>query len=140
MGLSFDFTDIKNWEQFFFTADEDYADIFFGWKRGDSVMHPTARTVVFGMMAIGMDRITDTNADEVYARFAFMEKQSGAWRQTNDKQPVFLTPAEIHSMIGLKVNVMKETEAQWARRITKSYLSELRGQYHKEMAATMEVE
>lgn len=79
-------------------------------------MNPVTEALIFGTMSIGIGRITDSNVDEVAARFRIIEKLHGAML-TKDGKESFLTDEDFIAHIGLKTNVGDETRSAWARRL-----------------------
>ena len=58
--------------------------------------------------------ITDSNWRDVFSRFRRFEIVDGAWRYLQ-KQPRKITPQEVRSMIGLRVNAGNQTQAQFEK-------------------------
>ncbi len=63
----------------------------------------TDQMIWFTMFA-GIGEITEANAGEFYARVHLIEKLSGAFLY-RDKEPMYITPADVRRRIGLKTNV-----------------------------------
>jgi len=82
-------------------------------------------TLVFTLMPVGFPSksewaITESNWQQVYMRLNIYERAAGAMRlsiEDNVKQDVFITPAEVHSMIGLAVNVGNKSDAEFKKMI-----------------------
>lgn len=128
--LNWDLSNVANHQQFFFTAEEDNDDFFFGWRKGERVMHPTALCICYGLLAVGISEITAKNAATAYARLTFLERLTGhSWRSQDDGTPVWITPAEVRSLIGLKVNANDETDAEWNKRMMKEKMSMLKAEF-----------
>jgi len=90
-------------------------------KKGETVLKPLTHTLIFISMSVGLGRITAKNWDVWYARARTVEALDGAWRtQTEEdgtRTPVFLTPADVHSHIGLSINVANESDPRWRKRV-----------------------
>jgi hypothetical protein len=65
--------------------------------------------------------ITDSNWKEIYKRINILEKTTYAWRSRETGngvyKEVFFTPAEIFSMIGLRVNAGNQTTGQFMKQV-----------------------
>jgi len=69
--------------------------------------------LAIGSMAIGVPEITKRNCKEVYARHKFL----------NQNFPYSLEDVEKH--IGMKTNVVPETQVRWLTRIAKNHFQEI---------------
>lgn len=85
----------------------------------------------FGLMFVGIGKITEENVPEVHARLKFLEALRGAILTKLDPE----SPGKVISgfevedvrrLIGLSVNVAKEPEAKWLKRISSSTLKDWR--------------
>ena len=76
--------------------------------------------LAIGSMAIGVPEITKRNCKEVYARHKFL----------NQNFPYSLEDVEKH--IGMKTNVVPETQVRWLTRIAKNHFQEILYSINKE--------
>lgn len=128
--VNWNLSKVANHEQWFFTAEADNDDFFFGWRKGERVMHPTALCICYGLLAAGISEITAKNAATAYARLTFLERLGErAWRTHDDGTPVWVTPDEVRALIGLKVNATDETDAEWNRRMMKEKMAKLKAEF-----------
>ena len=117
MSLNWDLTKIKNYEELCWEKNED----------GTSRLNVVTDSLIWLSMAIGIGRITEENAPEVYGRIAAYEKLFGSFMikfDDNGKQRVFVTPEDVSNHIGLSTNVGKETEASFRKRIVDNFMHE----------------
>ena len=117
MSLNWDLTKIKNYEELCWKKDED-----------DTVrLNVVTDSLIWLTMAIGIGKITEENAPEVYGRIAAYEKLFGSFMiqfDNNGKQRVYITPEDVNNHIGLSTNVSKETEASFRKRIVDNFMRE----------------
>jgi hypothetical protein len=83
-------------------------------------------SVIYAMLVVGFPaksewKITNSNWKEVYARLHMYERGTYAWRTLN-LEPVYFTPDEIKSLVGLEVNAGNKTDAEF----TKSLMAAMR--------------
>ena len=117
MSLDWDLTKIKNYKEVCWEENED----------GTSRLNAVTDSLIWLTMAIGIGRITEENAPEVYGRIAAYEKLFGSFMikfDDNGKQRVFVTPEDVNNHIGLSTNVAKETEASFRKRIVDNFMRE----------------
>lgn len=121
MSLNYNLTKIADYEsRCYEVATETVSTLMRGHKKGDTVLKPLTHTLVFISMGVGLGRITEKNWRQWYARASVVEALDGAWRTRSEKDgtrtPVFLTPEDVHSHIGLGTNVSNESDAAWHKR------------------------
>ena len=92
-------------------------------EQGD--LRQSAQTIIFSMMFVDMDEITAKNWQEAFERIALYELVNGSLR-TKGGQDVFVTRDEVKELIGLRVNVIKKTQASFERSLGKSYIDRLK--------------
>ena len=90
--------------------------------------------IVPSLIFIDIVQITEDNADEVYARLHMLEQICGANRRkvgenSADLEPVYITPEEVESFIGLTCNVMTENRSSFYSGIVKGSLDEYKRNY-----------
>lgn len=92
----------------------DFVDIKEGaeWSKTEAL--------IFSTMSIGLSTITDTNANEFYARVKFLEGAIGSFVSVivdGQMEDYFFTPADIQRRIGLRTNGSRETRAKFLGRM-----------------------
>ena len=121
MPLTYDFTNIKNYEQIC-TRKLVEGDKEFNPEKDLYINTPLAESLVWMTIFIGMREITEKNWEQFYWRTRLLECTTGAYRQTgtydNDgklikKEEQFVTKDEIKSMIGLKTNASEMTKGEF---------------------------
>lgn len=103
MPLTYDFTQVKDWD-----------------KLDSSVTN----TMPWLAMVIGMGEITEKNAEEFYARIHAHEKLTNMFmRLTTDTgfEPYFITLETVRKYIGMRCNVAYITPAQFTKRLWSTY-------------------
>jgi hypothetical protein len=70
--------------------------------------------LIFVTIPIGVNRITEDNAEEVFRRVAIWEEVAGAMRFRGDEKVMF-TPEEINRRIGLSTNASTRTKADFRK-------------------------
>jgi hypothetical protein len=122
MSLNWNLTNIKNYEELCWQKNED-----------DTVkLNVVTESLIFIGMAIGIGKITEDNASEVFGRISMYEKLFGATMCVfNDKgkEQVFITPEDVNAHIGLSTNVSKETEASFRKRMTDNFMRDKKRQF-----------
>jgi len=63
--------------------------------------------------------ITEGNWEETYCRLDMLERVNGSMRST-DKESIYLTPKEVHSMIGLSVNAGTQSRKDFSKRLIRN--------------------
>ena len=85
------------------------------------------KSLIFGTMAMGINNINYKNAPEFYARWKVFEKFDDLYLYStyDGKESIktYLTPDVLFKHLGLSTNANMETEAEWVRRIEKSFAS-----------------
>lgn len=61
--------------------------------------------------------ITEQNWQTIYKRLYMLEKVGGAYRSYMNKDDVYFSPEEIHSMIGFRVNAGSMSDAEYKKYI-----------------------
>lgn len=101
MALTWDISKVKDWQEL--TEDKN-----------ESVI---TETIIWGCMATDIGEITNANWQEWFTRFAWLEKEQGAWMSNGDES-LFMKPEWVKRRIGLKTNVFPaKTRAQWIKKI-----------------------
>lgn len=122
MSLDWDLTKIKNYKELCWEKNED----------DTSTLNPVTESLIWLTMGIGIGKITEDNASEVYCRVAMYEKLFGTmlsyWKD-GEKVSVAITPEDIHSHIGLSTNVGKETDAAWRKRTIQNFVREQKNKF-----------
>lgn len=80
-------------------------------------LNPVTYTLIWAMVAIGMDEITEKNHLAVFKRLFIYEKIFGGFMRTMDGGYVCFKLADIKLHIGLETNVTKITEAAFDKRV-----------------------
>lgn len=115
MSLRWNVEKVKNCDEVCFV--EAAADMpMRGVKKGERVLRVLTDALIWASLGVGLPRITEKNWRRWYARVHIIEKVTGAWRFDGDGTPVYFTPDEVRSHIGLSTNVTPETDAQWRKR------------------------
>lgn len=107
MSLNFNYSKVKNIDNFF--TEKDAA--------GDQRMKAELECMIWLTMAIGINVITEKNAEEVFKRVNMVETVSGAYRTIAGGGKVFFTLAEVKSLIGLSTNASAKTALQFDKGI-----------------------
>lgn len=96
-----------------------------GWKELGSGLKDI---MIFGLMFIGMQKITAENLDEVQARVALHQRLFGDWmvETTEEKGKVSrreipLGAEDVKKFVGLTTNVSTETRGQFNKRVMKRF-------------------
>lgn len=123
MSLNWELGKIKDWE----TVCRD----------SEGRVHPVTNALIWRLMVIGIGRITEDNAVEVYTRSRFYtglgEHPIVRWdEKTKKHRPDDFTVEEILRHVGLWTNVTTETSARWYKRITDSYVREEAARFRQE--------
>jgi len=108
MALSWWVEDIEDFKNVVWRGSEDDPD--------GVTMNPVTHGLIFLTISVGLGEITDSNADEFYARAHIVEQLHGAMCRIGGEE-VYLTPQEVKQHIGLRTNVRNETRIQWAKRM-----------------------
>jgi hypothetical protein len=91
-------------------------------------------TLILMTMNIGIGRITEKNAAEVYARLMFLDRIYGPAMYGTDEdgktKDVSFTPQMVRDRIGLRCNVPDETWASFQRRHLKWFRPDREREYN----------
>lgn len=79
-------------------------------------LSPITDAIVWGLMAIGMPKITEENLDKVWLRFYAMERITGASLHF-DGGPVYMTYEDLREHIGLTTNVSPEKDTMFKAKL-----------------------
>jgi hypothetical protein len=95
----------------------DFVDIKEGaeWSKTEAL--------IFSTMSIGLSTITDTNANEFYARVKMLEGAIGSFVYI-DGDDYFFTPADIQRRIGLRTNGGSETRTKFLGRMLRNTMAD----------------
>jgi hypothetical protein len=95
----------------------DFVDIKEGaeWSKTEAL--------IFSTMSIGFCTITDTNANEFYARVKMLEGAIGSFVYINGDD-YFFTPADIQRRIGLRTNGGSETRTKFLGRMLRNTMAD----------------
>lgn len=88
------------------------------WKKKTGAV---ADTMIWMTMFVGMNEITEKNAEEFYARIQLLEKLFGAYLNQTDTEtkvtePKYITFDDVKSFIGLTTNASTLTRNQFNKR------------------------
>ena len=78
----------------------------------DKNVWPISNALVWGTLSIAMGTITEKNWKEFYTRCHMIETIHGAWLR-DKKGPRYITPDDVKSHIGLRTNVVTESNAKF---------------------------
>ena len=106
MPLTWDMTSVDNWSELKEGAE---------WSKTEAL--------IFATMSIGMNHITDTNANEFYARVKILEGALGSIVYI-DGDDYFFTVADIKRRIGLHTNGSTESKTKWLTRMAKNLMAD----------------
>ena len=125
MALTWDLTDIKNYEDVCWEKNDD----------GTDRLNPVTESLIWLSMGIGMGNITEANANEFYIRVALYEDLFGNMLSTFEngvKKYIPITPEDIISHIGLRTNVGKDSATVFRNRMFKNYAIEKQRLFDRE--------
>ena len=78
---------------------------------------------MWATFAVGINHITEKNADEFFKRTKMVERVSGAYRmkcgEGNKIEGVFMTREEVSDLIGLRTNASSKTKTQFLAHLYK---------------------
>jgi len=106
MPLTWDMTSVNNWSELKEGAE---------WSKTEAL--------IFSTMTIGMNTITDTNANEFYARIKILEGVIGSFVYI-DGDDYFFTPADIQRRIGLHTNGSSDTRTKFLGRMLRNTMAD----------------
>ena len=78
----------------------------------DKNVWPISNALVWGTLSIAMGAITKKNWKEFYTRCHMIETIHGAWLRDKNG-PRYITPDDVKSHIGLRTNVVTESNAKF---------------------------
>lgn len=79
--------------------------------------------LIYATMTVGIPKITETNADEFYARIHLVEMMTHPWLN-NDGEEVMFTRENITDRVGLTTNATTFSRAEFIKRRMKYYFSD----------------
>jgi hypothetical protein len=95
----------------------------------DDNLANTRHTLIFATMAVGMNHITEDNAEAFFLRVNFYERLMGAYRFASDTekpdepaQPLMFTIEDIRQFVGLRTNVSPQTDAQFRKNMWENHI------------------
>jgi hypothetical protein len=99
----------------------DFVDIKEGaeWSKTEAL--------IFSTMSIGMNTITDTNANEFYARVKVLEGSIGSFVSVivdGEFTDYYFTPADIQRRIGLHTNGSSDTRTKFLGRMLRNSMAD----------------
>jgi len=106
MPLTWDMTSVHNWSELKEGAE---------WSKTEAL--------IFATMSTGLSTITDTNANEFYARIKMLEGAIGSFVYI-DGDDYFFTPADIQRRIGLRTNGGSETRTKFLGRMLRNTMAD----------------
>lgn len=106
MSLDFSFTGVKDYEKICHYTDSD----------GVVNISGVTQNLIWLTLFVGLDTITEKNADRFYARVQAWERLSGPLR-IKDGQPLFTEREEVLQHVGLKTNAAPYTKAEFKKRL-----------------------
>jgi hypothetical protein len=115
MSLDAKWTAVKNWEEVCF-EDREATPI----RPKGRYIKPQTEAIVFATMFVGMNRITEENWNEFYARLFAWERAHGQLlfngfdEKTGQKIPYYLSEEVVRQHIGLHTNASNLTAKQFA--------------------------
>jgi len=126
MSLDWDLTKIENSENICWKKDDD----------GQEYMNPCTESLIWMTMAIGIGKITEENAADVYARISMWEDLFDTMMskfENGKRIAVPITAQDVVDHIGLRTNVGKETEASFRKRVADNYFRECRARFKSDI-------
>ena len=81
--------------------------------------------LIFATMAIGMNEVTESNADEFFVRLNLLEKTNGAFL-VRDGKPRFVTRDEVRDHVGLHTNASRVPRGKWSKKLVDDMIDNLR--------------
>jgi hypothetical protein len=90
----------------------DYKNACF---RTDGDLSPLTQSLIFATMPVGINQITEKNAEEFYTRLNLIERVNGTFLRTADGKDLFITPEDIRKHIGLSTNATPRTRPQFLK-------------------------
>ena len=118
MSLTWDVSTVKDYETLCWIKDDpDHPD--------RERVNPVTEALVFHCVGISMNGITKANADEFYARVAFVEKHQGSsvkeWGEDGKIGDRPITREDVQAHVGLRTNVSNEPLGRWVGRNFKHF-------------------
>lgn len=81
--------------------------------------HPVAESIVWTLLIVGFNDITEKNIDRVWARFSMYQNIVGPLIRYGDGVKAYITREDLEQHIGVRTNVSNQTDAAWAKHIVK---------------------
>lgn len=81
--------------------------------------HPVTNALIWATLGVGMNRITEDNAEKFASRLAALQAVHGADLKT-DTGPIYITSRDVEDHIGLSTNASNMNDAQFARKLTEA--------------------
>jgi hypothetical protein len=98
MALNWNIQDCKNYKQL-----------------GTEKNWRVTNSLIWATMAVGLWHITDKNYDEFYRRLHILEQKNGTFLM-RDRQPYFITKADVKRRIGLRTNASTISKRDFNRK------------------------
>jgi len=102
----------------------DYESVCFD----DGKLSFVTSQLIFLTMSVGIGKITKKNAKDFYARAKLCSLVFSVTPPT---------PEDVYAHIGLRTNVVDESDSSWRKRITDSILRDYRWEFYKKMDETI---
>jgi hypothetical protein len=118
-----------------FKTDEDGSKKLLGRTEG----------LIWATMMVGMNGITEKNAEKFYARLSLFEHLNGALRKQwidgeDEPREIYYTTEDVRLHIGLGTNATNETDAAWLKRVTSQHLAASARCYRNDLIRSIEEE
>jgi hypothetical protein len=96
----------------------------------DEVTGASVANFCWALMAVGVGRVTEANANEVFVRIQIWEALYGPIRyhyneENKTRKSIYGNLDFVKSMVGYSTNVSNETMLKWTKRITSRRVDEL---------------
>lgn len=111
MPLTYDLSEVK---------DRDLSDD--GWA--------LTQALIFATMAVGINEITEANADEFYARVTITDLVGGPWLLVDNKRSS-ITVEDVQKHVGLRTNASPLTRTKFLKQQVTSRMNDLAAQYRR---------
>jgi hypothetical protein len=96
--------------QYDLSAIKDYETLCLA--DGGKKLNPITNYILWGTILIGIDKITEANAAEVYARLKVTHRLHAV-----QGAEFTLAAKDVYDHIGMKTNANRETRSEWLKRI-----------------------
>jgi hypothetical protein len=112
MALHWELSKIHDYERVcFIRATQD--DPNNGVVVGDRLISPLTNCLILASISVELGGITESNADQWYARLRVVQKLFGQLMIQGDGTPYEITADDVRAHIGLSVNVAPVTDMKW---------------------------